>query len=298
MTFNDLTTDKVPNELRFSSSRLSTYDGCWKKAEFIYHKGYRIDYTSPALTMGRIIHRILELHYSGLATPIEAYPKYLNDEFPTFKEQQDVWGAVALCQRYVNYFAKKDNFKILGIEKELVVPYTTPNGVTVYLHAIMDLIGLTEKDELFVMDHKSSARNVWNKEMVWFDAQIAFYMCVLMQLDFEPNIGVINQISTATKDATKIGNVPAEKLFTRIPVRPTPRMLEAWLREFGEKIDRILEADFFPRSLRNTCSSCPYREACSMELQGIDSLPYLEANFNSRNDTEYEIEIDIEGFEG
>lgn len=285
----------VPAELKFSHSRLSTYDSCWRKAGYIYHEGFRRNYDSPALTFGRILHRILELHYKGICSPMEAYPLYLNKEFPTFVEQKDIFAAVALGTRYVSYYKNKDNFRILGVEKDLIVPYSTPNGVTVYLHVILDLIA-EHQGQLAVIDHKSSARNVWSNDMILFDPQIALYMCALMLMDYEPNIGVINQISTASKDTTKIANAPGDKLFSRFTVQPSPRILEGWLREFGQKIDRILEAEIFPRTLTNNCRNCPYREACSMELQGIDSKPYLETNFPKTPHTTYEIDVELEDY--
>jgi hypothetical protein len=246
------------------------------------------------MTYGSIIHRLLELHYKDGTSPAEAYTT-VSEEFPTYKQQMLIWPAITLITRYISFFEKKDNFQVLGVEKELVVPYSTPNGVTVYLHGLIDLVGVLPSDELFIMDHKSSARRVWNKDKVWLDHQIAFYMCLMLQCGFDPRIGVINQISSASKDAGKIGNYNPNDLFSRFSVKPSPVMLENWLREFGQKIDVILEEKVYPKSLSNKCSDCPFFEACLLEMRGDDPTPWLETNF--REDAQYEIQVEIEGLD-
>jgi CRISPR/Cas system-associated exonuclease Cas4 (RecB family) len=294
LTFSELTPDGVPSELRFSASRLAAYDGCKRRHHYTYRKGYRVPYTNDAMTYGSIIHRLLELHYKDGTSPAEAYTT-VSEEFPTYKQQMLIWPAITLITRYISFFEKKDNFQVLGVEKELVVPYSTPNGVTVYLHGLIDLVGVLPSDELFIMDHKSSARRVWNKDKVWLDHQIAFYMCLMLQCGFDPRIGVINQISSASKDAGKIGNYNPNDLFSRFSVKPSPVMLENWLREFGQKIDVILEEKVYPKSLSNKCSDCPFFEACLLEMRGDDPTPWLETNF--REDAQYEIQVEIEGLD-
>lgn len=294
MTFSEIERDSIPNELRFSASRLASYDSCSRKHHYIYRQGYRVPYTNKHLTLGSILHRLLHLHYEQNVSPAEAYPQ-LKIEFPTYQEQLLLFPAIALIDRYIKYFQDKDTFKVIGVEKELIVPYVTPNGVTVYLHGILDLVGITDKDKLFVMDHKSSARKVWNADMVWFDHQIAFYLCILMQCDFMPQIGVVNQLSTATTDTKKMAMTPGGDLFSRFPVEPTPTLMENWLKEFGNKIDKILEETSYPKALSNRCSGCQFKDACLTDLRGGDPTPYLETTF--KDPEKYNIEIEIEGLD-
>lgn len=293
MTFSPLVPNDVSNDLRFSASRLGMYDTCKRKHHYTYRLGYRIPYTNKALTTGLILHKLLDLWYGEKIHPATAIAVFKEREiFQKYDEQVLLWPCVALITRYVSFFYKRDNFEVLGVEKELIVPFTTPHGHQVYLHAILDLV-LRSNKGVEVVDHKSSARNVWNVDMVWFDPQIALYLITLYLCGFEPKIGTINQISTSTMDAAKIGQADANKLFARFSIDPSPEVIEHWIQEIGNKIDMILEEDTYTKSLNNKrCSECAFKDACLMELRGNDPTLYL-SNYHKPNSTN-EVEVVFE----
>ena len=271
--------------LRFSPSQLDVWDRCLKKGYYVYRKGYRGAVNTPATRKGTIIHKALELYHGSSWSMMEVMDN-AEDIFPVYEDQRYLMELVALLLRYEAYYSSRDTkMQVLAVEANLCVPFDTPAGNRVYINGIIDMIGETENGELFVMDHKSTGRAFWTSDSVYFDRQLHLYMAMMYLMGYDPRIGVINNINTATN----VKNAPAEKLFTRVAVRIDEGKLTRYLSDVGHRIDQILSYQDFPRNLNKSCGECQFKDACSLALQGIDETDLLESNFRNTSSGGFEL---------
>ena len=75
------TVDDVPSELRFSASRLRSHETCSLKHHYFYRKNYRAPFTADYLTLGTIIHELIELYYTRGLNPTQSWLE-VKDQFP------------------------------------------------------------------------------------------------------------------------------------------------------------------------------------------------------------------------
>lgn len=274
---NNLDPDKIPHHLRFSPSGLDTYDTCLKRGYYLYKRGFRTKSTERYLRLGSIIHKMLELYYKG--TSIAELPSTL-EEFPTAEDQMLMYSALGLLYRYEQHYGPLEkNWTINAIEQYVIIPYTTPKGNHVYLNGIIDMI-IEEHGNIMVVDHKSGAK-FWTADQVYFDRQLMIYAYMLHTIGFTPKRLLINNINTTPSACKNTNAMPTDRLFSRIPVPLNVKRIEGYMNIVGQNIDRILETSEFTYSTGKHCSTCPFREACAMEFEGIDPEPYLQTNFKS-----------------
>lgn len=271
--------------LRFSPSQLDVWDRCHKKGYYVYRQGYRGTINSPAMRKGTVIHKALELKYRDKWTLIELMEN-METVFPLYEDQVALQSIIGTLYRYEAYYAiRDDNFTTLAVESSLCVPFITPEGRTVYLNGIIDLIGETSDGKLFVMDHKSTSRGFWTKDSVWFDRQLHIYAAMLYLMGYDPEIGVINNINTGLNPKTNA----AHSLFARVTAEISVSKLQRYLTDIGHRIDQILSYTTFPRNLNKSCGECQFKDACALALEGVDETDFLESNFRDV--------VQAEGFE-
>lgn len=292
--------DELPSHLKFSPNRLSKYSECQQLGRYTYE--HKLEPSvgreqTNALQLGTITHRFLELWYSDRLHPADAY-RVVDKEFTKYEDKLLAATALTIMTRYVQVY-KDDHitWKIYAAEKRLIVPYKTPNGTTVYLDGKMDLIAEDSQGNFGLWDHKTSARNTWNADTVLFDPQFNQYLAMLMLCDFMPTYAMVNQIYTGSHDAKKIVSTPRDKLFSRIRINPSPARIEDWLNYIGKQIDQILEQPVAPMNRGHHCTWCPFRNACSLVIDGKNPEPYLQANFKPRKSPNFNIIVDLQGIE-
>lgn len=274
--------------LVFSPSQLDTWDSCMTKGMYVYRHGYRAEVTDKPARLGTVIHEMLDLYYQGWTT-VQMMDKYEEDDI-TYDTRVLAYAASGLMFRYENYYREQERrVKVLATEQYLLVPYTTPAGRHVYLNGFVDLI--VENNGLGVFDHKSGGR-FWTADMVYFDRQLMIYAYMLHVLGYSPRFGVINNINTT--HIQRCANRPVEDLFSRVPAKFTERRIVGYIDQVGRAIDTILAAETYPRHLSRSCASCQFKEACALELEGVDATAYLKTNFNSRGDSK-QLDVTVEG---
>lgn len=270
--------DSIDSNIKFSPSGLNTWDECPKKGYYVYHRGFRRESNETYLRLGTIIHRMLALHYMGI--PSMEFVG-LEEEFPSYQEQQLMMESLGLIYRYEQFYGPREqDWNVLAVEQYMIVPYTTPKGRTVYLNGFIDLI-IESPQGLIVIDHKSGGR-FWTADEVYFDRQLMIYAYMLHSIGYTPKILLINNISTVPSVVKNVARQPVEKLFSRVPTPISPQRIEGYMAKVGQNIDRILDTDSYSYATSKQCSRCFFKEACSMEFEGIDPEPYLQLNFSKQ----------------
>lgn len=291
----------VPPHLKFSPSRLDSEDSCPQKAYYMYSRDLDPGEDRPgnALLLGLIIHKFLELWHGEGIHPQDAFLT-VRELFPSYEAQILLSVALVYMLRYVKVY-HSENFYVVATELRYTVPFTTPHGHQVYLDGIIDM--LTEKEagsgKVSAWDNKTDSRNMWTSDVILFNRQTNFYSVLLSLIGYEVTELTINQIKTAIKKPEKIHTAPREDLFARYSVGVTPTTINAWKLAIGKRIDQILEAEYVHKTLGSHCIYCPFRQACQMELKGVDPEPYLRNNFGKRSERgsgggDLSITIDIE----
>lgn len=298
MTVGNSDPSSVPVHLKFSPSRLSTEDSCPQKAHYTYSRGLDPGSSkpTPALLRGTIIHRYMDLWHGQGIKPVDAF-SILKEEFPTYEGQILTPVGLVYMQRYVaTHQDDLKRYRVVGAEKRFIIPFTTPHGHEVFLDGIIDLIveDLLNRNAIEIWDHKTDSRNIWSGDVVSFDRQLNQYAVIAYLLDYDPTRITVNQIKTSLTKIESIGKAPKEELFHRHSAPVTPSSVEAWMRNIGKRIDQILEAEYVHKNLGAHCIFCPYRQACQMELNGVDPEPYLRSNFGKRDDSDLTLILDIE----
>lgn len=240
---------------------------------------------SEALTRGLIIHRMLELMRATGQTPTEVFLT-VREEYPRYEAQLLLTVALIYMQRYVKVYADDPlKYNFVAVEQRFIIPYTTPRGHQVYLDGRFDAIveNLSEGGRLEIWDDKTDSRNVWSSDVVALDRQLNGYAVMASLLDYDPTRIVVNQIKTSYKSPESVAKQPKENLFARHSAPVTPKTVAAWTLAIGKRIDQILEAEYVHKNLGAHCMYCPFRQACQMELNGLNPEPYLRS-FGKRSE--------------
>lgn len=286
----------VPPHLKFSPSRLSAEDTCPQRAYYMYSRDLDPgeQRSGKAALLGTIIHKFLELWHGEKKHPQEAFLQ-IRELFPTYEGQILLPVALVYMLRYVKVYPV-DDFYVVGTEMRYTVPFTTPHGREVYLDGIIDMLTESE-DGLKIWDNKTDSKNLWSADVVMFDRQLNAYTVIADAIGYKPKALVVNQIKTSISKPEKIHVASKEDLFARHSVTVTPTSINAWKLAIGKRIDQILEAEYIHKALGSHCIYCPFRQACQMELQGVDPEPYLRT-FDKRSENsgggDLRITVDIE----
>lgn len=242
---------------------------------------------TDALLRGLIVHKFLELWHGEGKHPNQAFQE-VRELFPTYEAQIITPVALVYMLRYVNVY--KDDpvrFQVIATEKRYTIPYTTPHGHQVWLDGIIDMIVEDIVDGVVdVWDNKTDSKNLWSPDVVMLDRQLNSYTVILHLLALNPQRLTVNQIKTKFTKPESVHKAAKEDLFGRHSVTVTPASINSWMIAIGKRIDQILEAEYIHKNLGAHCIYCPFRQACQMELKGVDPEPYLRNNFGSRSEAQ------------
>lgn len=293
--------DLFPNSLRFSPSRLMAYSNCHARGWYTYEAELEPNYVGPkgkALELGTIVHRYLQLWHGHKKHPTVAFHEEITEEFSELKQQRELSiSALTVMARYVACYEKEDatDYTVEAAEHRMIVPYSTPNGVTVYLDGIIDLVAVDNLKRVGPWDHKTSARMVWRQDTVHFDPQLNQYLALLYLSDYMPEYAMINQINTGIRTPKTVANAPRDRLFSRIKITPSPVRIEAWLSHIGRTIDKILETEGPQKNLGQRCVDCPFRPICHTELDGHPTEEIVKNLYKPRGTPDYQIIVSLPG---
>jgi len=158
------------------------------------------------LYLGSVWHSILEIWYgtSDYQTKVELASKLIDQSFPKHisdSKQKRNWHLChAMFEGYTKHYSE-DDFKVLGVEMEFVVPIINPatnrSSRSFELRGKVDgLVQLKQTGELFLLEHKSAAQITGDYiERLPSDFQINLYAMALSRFLKRKISGVIYSIT-------------------------------------------------------------------------------------------------------
>lgn len=159
--------------MKLSSSSLSVFRECPRKWQYTYVYRRVRTTDSPALSLGRAVHKAIEhLLNSGRDSMLS----YLHDVSADIDEQQ----AAIVAAMLVHYRAP--DLEILGVEQDFEIPVVDQDGATMNGYTLQGRIDAVARDLdgcIWVVEHKTTTQEIqgygpyWRKLSV--DHQIAFY---------------------------------------------------------------------------------------------------------------------------
>lgn len=276
---NALTKDQLPdNALTISRNQIGTWERCPYKWHLTYQQGLR-GLPSKQMRLGTAIHHYWQEYYTSFLgdSPHPLETTELWDIFEradaktsgVYEDQLAAIRAKTLLTRFVNYSVVNDDFTVLSVEQELYVFLGFEiDGRPVFAHGFPDLVVENNNGLIGVHDHKSGAR-AWTDELVYFDAQLPYYMMMFHLMGMTPAYGAIDNINTY--DYKKLLEVPLDKLFSRVYAYHDVERLNNYQAYIVAKIKFMYEEAPPFKNLSRDCAYCHFRDICNAELRGIDT---------------------------
>ena len=190
--------------LTYSAIRL--FQGCRWKYNLRMNDGLTSLVQDDNLYLGSVWHSVLEIWYgtSDYKTKVELASNLIDQSFPKHisdSRQKRNWHLChAMFKGYINRYTE-DEFKVLGVEMEFVVPIINPatnrSSRSFELRGKVDgLAQLKQTGELFLLEHKSAAQITGDYiERLPSDFQINLYAMALSRFLKRKISGVIYSIT-------------------------------------------------------------------------------------------------------
>ena len=270
-----------------SWSELDALKQCPLKHHLAYEERWTGPETSKALAIGSLFHKVMEAFYSERKyeqedtppgewlgeTPHEIIAKY--DGNPEYAETV-AW----MFEGYVENYGDDKLWRVLGIEKQLMVPLPNRAGRKSKI-TLKGKVDLLIKDNsagggLWVVDHKTFSRPYQDKDLE-FDDQFGLYIWGLRR----EGTNVRGVIHNGVRTSKLKREMTPEERFKRTYTVRTDVELENIAREAYEWFQKKPEhgPDGLPRRSTNsdTCGwRCSFTEACLMSRKGGDIRELLE----------------------
>lgn len=190
--------------LTYSAIRL--FQGCRLKYNLRMNDGLTSLSQDDNLYLGSVWHSVLEIWYGGgkKESKMEKASLLIDKSFPNHlsdtKQKRNWHLCHAMIKGYINRYTE-DEFKVLGVEMEFVVPIINPttnrSSRSFELRGKVDgLAQLKQTGELFLLEHKSAAQITGDYiERLPSDFQINLYAMALSRFLKRKISGVIYSIT-------------------------------------------------------------------------------------------------------
>ena len=187
-------------------SAIKLFQGCRYKYNLRMNEGLAPLSQDDNLYLGSVWHSVLEIWYGtgDNNSKIERATLLINQSFPKrisdSRQKRDWHLCHAMFKGYINRYPE-DEFKVLGVEMEFVVPIINPatnrSSRTFELRGKVDgLSQLKQSGELFLLEHKSAAQITGDYiERLPSDFQINLYAMALSRFLKRKISGVIYSIT-------------------------------------------------------------------------------------------------------
>lgn len=273
---------------KISPSCLSTFRSCPRKYEFTYVRGRVPVAAAPALNIGLLWHKAMEVYWTaGREAAIQMLIGCAGEV-----DEVDVAKLVALLK---HYNPPVDRYTVEGVEVEFTKQIPIPGRRAmrgVRLFGRVDLVVRDGSGNLLVVEHKTSgADSIMGFGSYWqrlnLDTQTSLYMvgigvgCVLYDVVKKPGLRPSKADEALAKaHGCSVIDAYIERLSNEIAANPeeyfqfreivkTPEDLEEALSDVRGWISALRQyrsAGFYPRntdSCRGLFGFCPYLEVCS-----------------------------------
>jgi CRISPR/Cas system-associated exonuclease Cas4 (RecB family) len=122
-----------------------------------------------------------------------------------------------------------DGLRVLGVEQEFDAPLINPEtgapSKTFRLGGKLDVVVANEKDDVFIMEHKSSSENLDEGSIYWkrlsLDTQIGTYLVGSRSLGYNPK-GVLYDVLGKPQQRPKLATPEAERKYTQPSSKACP----------------------------------------------------------------------------
>ena len=187
-------------------SAIKLFQGCRRKYNLRMNEGLVPLSQDGNLYLGSVWHAVLEIWYGSgdNDTKIRNAALIIDQSFPNrqtdLRQKRDWHLCHAMFRGYMNRYPV-DEFKVLGVEMEFVIPIRNPStnrsSRSFELRGKVDgLVQLKETGELFILEHKSAAQITGGYiERLPSDFQINLYAMALSRFLKRKISGVIYSIT-------------------------------------------------------------------------------------------------------
>lgn len=299
-----------PNIPILSPSQANVYNRCAWSWHLRYVKGYFPLPTNDTSEVGLLVHFLLQVAYeSKKDNPTRPYSFHkekvqeallsFKDSFTTYDQMVQLKRAGQIVKMYLDTLAPVHDQKqiVVGVEKHIFAPFTTPTGHTFYLQGYVDLLVAMSGGRYRVEDHKSTPdkKRFYTPDQVQFDDQLKSYCLILRALGFRVNDVAIRNYNTYDyKGGPETKST--EDLFRRTTAVYSDKELDSFQEELGLLADEMF---FLERPIRRTisrdCARCWVKEACLYDMKGMNIGPLLRTKYTRRKqETFVELVIGID----
>lgn len=279
-------------QVAWDNTSLSVLRTCPRKYYYQNVLGLRSSHESPDLVFGIHYHKALEVYAGALARGI---PREEARNMALRTALKDSWGwesdhKVKNRGRLIRaVYAYTDNFRTDGAKTLMLAdgrPATelsfrfeldidAPTGEPYMLCGHLDRVVRFE-DNLYTMDHKTSARTLAQDYIAQFKPSGQ-----MMQYTFAGKIIMNEPIKGVLIDAIQLVPGGGEE-FSRFPVSYTEAQLEEWLdntKFFIKMAEQYAKAGFWPQNTEacHHYSGCQFRDLCGRTPEVREN--FLRADF-------------------
>ena len=275
------------------------YDHCPKEHSFSYIEGIqRTLRVGRRFDFGNYAHELMHVYYQAVKAGAKPGSDFLikmmesrvkNDllsaDFENIELVSLVWPRLLVFFTFQSPQIDK-GITVLEVEHEFHVTMVTPNGHTVILHGIVDLIYRDSAGNIRIRDHKTGQNvKTHTSQSVMLDDQLGHYAVSLDIFDVE--VSFINSYLHRGKTQP-----PVASLFALHRYRHTPVGLSVIKQNILEKIDRILDT----KPLKNyspNCPNCQFFELCHAETRGINVEKIKSLHFRAKASHDSNVRLSV-----
>lgn len=255
-------------EIVVSFSELDRGRVCPHAHDLQYKQRWQPPTVSAPLEIGKLWHSALEAHYRSLSAGGSNSPGALRRARTSVRHLLDASASphVATIEfmygRYLDRYGLDSQWKILGVEHELVAPLPWPgHGPRFIVKGRIDLV-VREAGRLLIVDHKSH-RYLPDQQEYALNDQFALYEFLLNQMGKQV-FGSIYNTTCYFIPKSGIWENP-DKYMERVPLYRTKEELRTVVEEAMDDLNTLYgyapgKAPRHPNS--KTCKWCAFRDPC------------------------------------
>lgn len=283
-----------------SPSQISTYRDCPKLHYYTYGLSLKKKVQpTKHFDKGNYTHELFHVYYRYLQAGVEPgsdvairlMGERILQDMNSSMQIEGVEGIEGRIQFFktigsiVKEFVEKQSpkidkgMKVVGVEREIRVPFILPSGRTILLHGFLDLL-YEMNNQLWIRDHKTDSsgqsRKFWEWGGVECSPQFLHYALALW-LELARICKVeVNYI--LTKDY--VNKIPSlDQMFGLFPAHVNEKILTNYMETTGQLIDEMLDSQGLPHYDEKQCKYCLFNIPCLGERRGIPSDRILASHY-------------------
>lgn len=289
-----------------SASQLNTRNRCAWSWHFRYVKGYVPIPTSDTSEVGLLTHRLLQVGYETKKEnpnkPYSFFKQKVQEELLSYRDRFETYEQMSQLKRAGNivllYFdtmapVHDQGHHVIGIEQHFVVQLSTPTGNPYFLQGYIDLLEAMSGAKYRVEDHKSTPdkKRFYTPDQVQFDSQLKSYCIALRHMGYNVQDVAIRNYNTYDYKAG-IESREVKDLFARTTAHYSEKELETFEWEIGLLVDEMFYSNTpIRRTMSRDCASCWVKEACLMDMKGMDLTLLLKHKYTRKPTTETVVDL-------